>query len=228
MIEDLPAKRSQKKTSKDYSRCFTIERHKTALLIVDMQYASASRLAGLGREMTFKDSKNLDWRFERIENLVIPNIQRLLTFFRRNKMPVIYVVIRSQRKDYSDMPLHMRSRARGGPETREAEILDELRPEPTDLVLSKTTISAFTSTNLDTSLKALGVEYLVFTGVSTNVCVDTTARDAADRGYRCVVLDDACAAIYEKKYHNFALSLFGERFGRVENTANILAELANE
>lgn len=212
----------------DFTLTFKLDPRRTALIIVDMQYATGSRHHGLGRQLL--ESGKLEearWRFDRIENLAVPNIRRLLSFFRERGLPVIYLVIGAEREDFADMPRHMRALARSTNNrvgTREHEILDEIKPAPGELVLRKTTISAFTSTGLDTVLRALGITDLVFTGISTNMCVDTTARDAADRGYRCLLVEDACAAAKEE-YHRFALLNFQRLFGRVATTDEVLAEL---
>ncbi len=212
----------------DFTTDFRLDPARTALVVVDMQYATGSRHHGLGRRLMetgrFEEAR---WRFDRIENIVVPNIRRLLAFFRGKGLPVVYLVIGAEREDFSDMPAHMRALARSTNNrvgTREHEILDEVKPAPGDLVFRKTTISAFTSTGLDTALRALGVTDLVFVGISTNMCVDTTARDAADRGYRCLLVEDACAAAKEE-YHRFALLNFQRLFGRVARTDEVLAEL---
>ena len=64
-------------------------------------------------------------------------------------------------------------------------------------MLNKTTMSAFPSTNLEEVLQTLNVSYLVFTGVSTNFCVEATARNAVDYGYRSVMVEDASSAYNE-------------------------------
>ena len=73
-------------------------------------------------------------------------------------------------------------------------------------------------------VRAWGVDQLLFTGVSTNSCVEGTARDAADRGFRCVLVEDGCgaasAALHDAACHNFQRLL-----GRVDSGARVLAEL---
>jgi biuret amidohydrolase len=94
----------------------------------------------------------------------------------------------------------------------------EIEPLPGETVVNKTTLSAFTSSNLELVLRQLGVTSLIFTGVSTNCCVETTARDAADRGFACVIVDEA-AADYDADSHEAALRAFHFNFGRVARTA---------
>jgi len=106
----------------------------------------------------------------------------------------------------------------------EHEILDELRPLPHELVINKTTAGAFNSTGIDRILRTLEVEQLVITGVSTNSCVETTARDAADRGYECVLVDDACGAA-RVELHDATLVSFRRLFGRVIPADEVISEL---
>lgn len=202
---------------------------RTALIVVDMQYATGSRTEGLGKKMTREGTEEyVRERFDRIEQVVVPNIQRLLAFFRQHRLHVIYLVIGSEHPDLLDMPLHMRKLARETNNrvgTRENEIIDELKPRPGELVLRKTTVSAFTSTGLEVTLHAMGIESLVFTGVSTNMCVDTTARDAADRGFGCLLVEDCCGAA-KMAYHDAAIVTFQRLFGRVASLDEVVAELS--
>ena len=75
----------------------------------------------------------------------------------------------------------------------EHEIVDELAPLPGELVLDKNASSPFNGTGIDQLLRNLGVETLVLVGVATDMCVETTGRDAADRGYNVIVAEDATA-----------------------------------
>ena len=212
----------------DFVPDFRLDPARTALLVIDMQYASGSRTHGLGRLLAeagrAEDGRQ---RFDRIEQVVVPGIQRLLTCFRRAGPRVVYLTVGSELPDYSDLPPHMRGFARAIGNTRgnrEHEILDELAPMPNELVLNKTTTGAFTSSPLDAALRTFGVEDLVITGISTNSCVETTARDAADRGYRCVLVDDACGAA-RPELHEATLVSFRRLFGRVAAVDEVLAEL---
>jgi ureidoacrylate peracid hydrolase len=78
-------------------------------------------------------------------------------------------------------------------DTWNTAIVPELAPHPGDLVVGKTRYSAFFDTALDDELKAIGAKYLIFTGATTSVCVESTVRDAMFRDYVCVVLDDCTA-----------------------------------
>lgn len=207
---------------------FRLDPARAALVVVDMQYASASRHEGLGRLL--KDQGHPEQgaaRFDRIESVVVPTIQRLLAFFRAHRLRVVYLTVGSELPDFSDLPPHMRPMAESVGNTRgrrEHEILDDLAPAAHEARLNKTTMSAFHSSGFERLVRAWGVDQLLFTGVSTNSCVEGTARDAADRGFRCVLVEDGCgaasAALHDAACHNFQRLL-----GRVESSARLIAEL---
>ena len=207
---------------------FTLEPQKTAFIPVDLQYASACRTTGLGKLLKEEGKEKLGkYRFDRIEQVVIPNVQKLLNFFRKHKLRIIYVTVGSEMPDYSDYLPHRIGfvkwvNNRMG--EREHEILDEIKPLPGELVINKTTSGAFNSTGIDLILRTRGIEYCLFAGVSTHVCVETTARDASDRGFNTVIIEDACGANKEE-YHNSAIITFQRQFGKVYATDEVIREL---
>ena len=77
------------------------------------------------------------------------------------------------------------------------DIIPELYPLPNEPIVDKPTKGAFTYTDFELLLKVRGVKNLIFTGVCTDICVHTTMREAADRGYDCLLVTDACAATAE-------------------------------
>lgn len=212
----------------DYTFDFELETRATALVVVDMQYASGCRETGMGKALNEQGKEEVvRYRFDRIEQVVVPTIQRLLAFFRRHHLTVVYLTMGSEMPDFSDALPHLKtflasSNNRIG--TREHEILAEVKPEPGELVLNKTTMGAFSSTNLDSVLWSRGIKFLLFTGVSTNMCVDTTARDGADRGFRCVIVEDGCGASAQS-YHDAALITFQRLFGKVQSSQEVILEL---
>jgi nicotinamidase-related amidase len=70
----------------------------------------------------------------------------------------------------------------------------------------------------------MGIEYLLFTGVSTNSCVEGTARDAADIGYKCIIVDNACGAA-SQRFHDATCENFQRLLGRVEKVDAVIKEL---
>lgn len=215
----------------DYIRAFMSDRPvevpRSALVIVDMQNASGSRQGALGRRMVAEGSSATDYRFERIETLVVPNIRRMIDGFRGQGAGIVYVTLGAARKDCADAPPHMKKMFLetgnwiGSPEH---EIVDPLRPEPGDVIVRKTSIGAFASTGIDHLLRSLGWEHLFMTGVSTNMCVETTAREAADRGYNVTMVEDACATT-RKELHASTMVNFARLFGRVRSTDEVAAEI---
>ena len=218
-------------TPADYIRAFMPERpldlDRSALLIIDMQYATGSRQGALGRKLKAEGSSVGDYRFHRIETQVLPNTLRLRERFAELGRPVVHVTIGAAHAGALDAPVHMRKlfvEFQNFVGSREHEILDELKPRAGEHVLRKTTIGAFASTNIGSLLRALGCEQLYLAGVSTNMCVETTAREAADRGYLVTLVEDACGTTHED-LHLVTMRNFQRLFGRVCSSAEALAEL---
>jgi nicotinamidase-related amidase len=216
----------------DYIAAFMTERpvepDKAVLLVIDMQYATGHRTGALARRMEAEGTwETVRWRFERVHDLLIPNAQQLLAHFRAAGRRIAFVTLGCALEDYSDAPPHMAkllstngSRIGG----REHAIIQELSPLPGEAVINKTTIGAFASTGIDSLLRAWGCEQIYALGVSTNMCVETTAREAADRGYLVTLVDDACATT-SAALHEGTLRNFQRLFGRVRSTAQVLSEL---
>ena len=216
---------------KDYIQDYMSERPvvpgQAALLIIDMQYATGSRQGALGRSLTAQGSTLGDYRFARIEQSVLPRTLELRAHFRQLGRPVVHVTLGAAQPDARDAPPHMRkllATCHNHVGSREHEILDELKPLPGEHVLRKTTVGAFASTAIDHLLRTLGVEQLYLVGVSTNMCVETTAREAADRGYLVTLVEDACGTTFEELHH-VTMRNFQRLFGRVRSTGEVLEEM---
>ena len=108
------------------------------------------------------------------------------------------------------------------------DIVDELKPIAGEPVVDKPGKGAFYATDLDTILKTRGIRKLIVCGVTTEVCVNTTVREANDRGYDAVVLSD-CVGSYFPEFQRAALEMIkaqGGIFGWVSDSARALATLA--
>jgi len=108
------------------------------------------------------------------------------------------------------------------------DFIDELQPWPGELVVDKPGYSAFEHTDLQAWLEQRGIETLILTGVTTEVCVSSTLRTAVDRGYRCITVRDACASSYAD-LHAATLATIGVEggiFGQVMDSAAVVAALA--
>jgi nicotinamidase-related amidase len=110
------------------------------------------------------------------------------------------------------------------------DIVEALYPVNGEIVIDKPGKGAFYATDLGDILKQRGIETLLVCGVTTEVCVNTTVREANDRGYRCVVLADCCAS-YFPEFHEMGLRMIkaqGGIFGWVSSSSEVLAALSSE
>ena len=126
---------------------------------------------------------------------IIPNIQRLLEFARKKRIPVIYTNdthLPGIDEEFEIWPAHAVVGTKG------AEVIDELKPEKGDYVIQKRRYSAFFGTYLDLLLRELKADTLVLVGLVTNVCIQNTAADAFFRGYRIIVPEDCVEALTEE------------------------------
>jgi biuret amidohydrolase len=108
------------------------------------------------------------------------------------------------------------------------EIVPEVAPAPGELVIDKPGKGAFYATELDLALRNRGVTHLVFTGITTDVCVHTTMREANDRGYECLLLED-CTGATDRGNYLAALEMVkmqGGVFGAVAPSSALLAAIA--
>lgn len=215
---------------------FALEPETTALIIVDMQEAQCRTDRGLGRAVHETPGMG-EYFFSRLDT-VIPNQSRLLDWFRAENGRIVFLTVGPHSADGSDLTpwrrrrnkdleaLHTGVHYAGAPDP-EHGVIAELQPRQNEIVLNKPTFGAFASTGLDHLLRNWGVKSLVVCGLATNVCVYMTAAEAADRGYECVVVEDACAA-WEESLHNAFLRNFELLFGRVGSTTDTLRELGGE
>ena len=167
-------------------------------------------------------------------------IRRVLDGARDAKMLVIHTR-EGHRSDLADLPPAKKLRGRlkagigdRGPMGRILvrgeyghDIIDELKPLPGEPVVDKPGKGAFYATDLDAMLKNRGVRQLVVCGVTTEVCVHTSVREANDRGYDCLVLED-CVASYFPEFQLMALRMIkaqGGIFGWVSDSGKFLAAL---
>jgi nicotinamidase-related amidase len=191
-----------------------LEACRTALIVIDVQN-------WIFREQDRAANAYLQ---HRLNDLVLPNLQRLIRAARETGAEVMYTVIENLTRDGRDRSLDYKISgifvANG---SWEAKVVDAVAPADDDVVLAKTSSSLFNSTNCDYVLRNLGIEHLIVTGLLTDQCVDHTVRDAADRGYRAVCVSDACATLTAAR-HESALSLFAG-YCRILTTDEVIGEL---
>lgn len=208
-----------------------VEFGRTALIIIDMQ-RDFLEPGGFG-EALGNDVLRLA--------AAVPPCRAVLEAFRRAGVFVIHTR-EGHRPDLSDAP--PAKIERGSPSLRIGapgpmgrilirgepghDIVKELYPIEGEPVIDKPGKGAFYQTELDLMLRNHGIENLIVCGVTTEVCVNTTVREANDRGYRCIVLADCCAS-YFPEFHEAGLAMIkaqGEIFGWVSGSRECLAALA--
>jgi nicotinamidase-related amidase len=209
---------------------FFLQPGECALLIIDMQ-RDFLEPGGFG-EMLGNDLSQL-------QRTIAPN-QALLAAWRASGMMVLHTR-EGHRPDLADLPPAKKVRGRGektigdhGPMGRilvrgEAghDIIPDLYPRPGEPVIDKPGKGAFWATDLHAILQHAGIKQLVVTGVTTEVCVNTTVREANDRGYDCLIPAD-CVGSYFPEFHDMGLKMIkaqGGIFGWVTDSSTILAGL---
>ena len=210
---------------------FTLSPAHCALLIIDMQ-RDFLEPGGFG-EMLGNDVSQLRRTIE-------PN-RRLLAAWRAAGLLAIHTR-EGHRPDLTDLPPAKKIRGRSatcigdpGPMGRilvrgEAghDIIAELYPAPGEPIIDKPGKGAFFATDLHAILQNRGIQQLVVTGVTTEVCVNTTVREANDRGYDCLVVSDCCGS-YFPEFHEMGLRMVaaqGGIFGWVAPSETIIEALA--
>lgn len=204
----------------------------TALLVIDMQ----RDFCALGG---YADQAGMDVSRLRAP---IPAIQALLDRARGVGMLVVHTR-EGHRPDLSDLPEPKRRRAQAtgaaigsspGPLGRLLvrgefghDLIDELQPRAGEPVIDKPGYSAFAHTDLELILRRRGIERLILTGVTTEVCVASTLRQAIDLGFDCLTVRDACASS-DPQLHAAALAMIeveGGLFGSVIDSQEVLSQL---
>ncbi|MDQ6778433.1 MAG: cysteine hydrolase [Actinomycetota bacterium] len=212
---------------------YELEPATTALILIDMQ-RDFLEPDGFG-ELLGNDVSLLA--------AVVPPLTAVLAGARARGMMIVHTR-EGHRPDLADCPPSKLARGRldvgigsPGPKGRILvrgeyghDIVDELAPMPGEIVLDKPGKGSFYATDLELMLRNQGVTSLIVTGVTTEVCVHTTVREANDRGFECLVLED-CVGSYFPEFQEVGLKMIaaqGGIFGWVAHSTDLLAALAGE
>lgn len=211
----------------------------TAVIVVDMQNDFGS-VGGMF------DRAGID--IKPIQAIIEP-IGRVLRAARANGIPVVYLKMGFEAdlsdSSYPDGPTWLKhlplnageatTSPHGEPtrilvrDTWNTDIVDELQPEPDDIIIYKSRYSGFYNTTLEQTLRQLHVETLVVVGATTSVCVDSTVRDAVFRDLHCIVLDDCTAEpiAYDasRSNHEATLLTLELLFGTVTSSTTLISAL---
>ena len=209
---------------------------RTALIIVDMQYNFTQLSYPLADLFNKLSPETFPGYLTRIQERIIPNTQRLLACFRNVGSPVVFTAVGSKKEKREDLACWLKPLNVLALSTIESpawplvndpswEIDEAIKPREGELVLNKLSAGAFGSTDLAQRLRDQGVETVIITGVATDVCVSTTAREAADRNFNTIVVSDACTAVSEQMHQSSLESLYF--FGSIRTTEELI-ELVQE
>ena len=171
----------------------TLEPATTAILVIDVQQGIYRPEAAEMRPHFYRTARDL----------VVPNIVRLLQAGRSSGIECVFTVIQSLTLDGRDRSLDYKQTGfHFPPGSPEAEVCDEVRPGPDEMVLPKTSSSLFNSTAFEYLMRNIGIDTIIATGFLTDQCVDHTIRDGADRGFRMVCAVDACTTDTQDRHDN--------------------------
>jgi nicotinamidase-related amidase len=207
---------------------FILGREKTALVVVDLQ----NEFVRDGGLIQVKDAK-----------ATLQTNKRLIEFFRKNAMPVVYTkmllqddwalpmkMIKFTEADRIQgkalLPRHKRYFSDVGRELDVTDIVTEVYPEKGDHIINKNWFDALNGTSLGSLLHGLAIEYVVVTGTVTHICVESTAKGAFNHGYFPVIVSDGVSSFAPEHFIKELLKQFAALWGRVMTSSEVIQELS--
>lgn len=203
-----------------------IDPKRTALLIIDAQYACVKRPHI--EQPTAAEKERLErWEpfYRTYEDVVIPNLQSIIRSCRDHQMEVTYAKIQGFKKSGTDRSLVQKMTGFNEflmtEDDPRGAIIEELAPEKEDIVVNKTTDSVITGTNMRLLLHNMEVDTVIVTGTMTDQCVSGTVRDLADESFHVWLIEDACLAA-TKELHEHELTALNNIYCHVITTQELL------
>lgn len=185
----------------------TINPAETALLVIDIQNTYLERPDR--NSLSADEQKRYDlWTpfHARMQNAVIPNTKKMLEFARGRGIECLFARIACHTHDGRDRSLSQKMPGWNNlllPKNElPSQIVPELMPQDDEIIVTKTTNSALTGTNLRLILHNLGIKTVICVGIFTDQCVSSTVRSLADESFHVIVLEDCCAAASEELHRN--------------------------
>jgi nicotinamidase-related amidase len=187
---------------------------KTSILLVDVQNS----------EISDESKEKSGWYYQQIMEICLPNMKRIIDVGRSLGIEIIYTTIESLTSDGRDRSLdHKLSDIFIPKNSYLGQVIDQVAPASDDICLKKTSSGVFNSTNIDYILRNIGTQFLVIMGMLTDQCVDMAIRDAADKGYHVICINDACTTHTLQRHEN-ALNAF-KGYCRTINTEQFIKEI---
>ena len=206
-----------------------LERGKLALLVIDVQNVYLRRDDPASLDTSGRAAYDAWTPFhERMQATVIPTIQRLLERFRQDRHEILFARIACQTHDGRDRSLSQKLPGWNNlllpRDEWESQIPAAIAPQGDEIVVTKTTDSALTGTNLRLMLHNLGVSQVICCGIFTDQGVSSTVRSLADESFAVIVVEDACAAASES-LHRHELEIINHIYCQVMSGAELLGYL---
>ena len=202
----------------------------TAILVIDVQNTYLERPDRASLSPQEQHRYDLWTPFhERMHGTVIPNTARLLALARQNGIECLFARIASHTKDGRDRSLSQKMPGWNNlllpKNDAPSQLVAELQPVGDEIVVTKTTDSALTGTNLRLILHNLGIRNVICCGIFTDQCVSSTVRSLADESYAVIVLEDCCAAATEE-LHRKELEIINMIYCQVMSSAELCKIMA--
>jgi nicotinamidase-related amidase len=166
-----------------------------------------------------------EYYFNRLDEIVLPNVRKLQDAFREHELEVIHTRIQSLTMDGRDRsPGHKRLNLHAAPGSKEAEFIERVAPIENEIIINKTASGVFTSTNIQYILRNMEITGLFVVGVYSNECVSTAIRDACDLGFYVTLISDGCATV-TPELQQATITTMKDRYARVLTTDEAVAEI---